>query len=162
MSRSSVNLALLGLGEHEQRVLVSAVSALAGPALLPADVRWSSASDADIVIVAVDRPEALHALAELDSRRPREQVRYASQPRSDADVVRPLRIQHLLGALQRAVEHTLQRQQQPAAEPSELPGKRQFYRGAEVAAAEGGDEAARAVVAEHAAPGKRIYRGRAY
>jgi len=163
MSRSTVNLALLGLGEHEQRVLVSAVSALAGPAVLSADVHWSSADEADVVIVAIDRPEAMQTLAELDKQRPREPVRYASHPREDADVVRPLRIQHLLRALQRAIEQ-IQQRSRPTPGPTEPVGRRQFYRGAEVTATAIGNaaEVTASTVTEGAVATKRMYRGRAY
>ncbi len=159
MSRPSVNLALLGLGEHEQRVLVSAVSALAGPTLLPAEVRWSSADEADVVIVAVDRPDAMRSLAELQLVRPREQVRYADLPRADADIARPLRIQQLLQALQRAIQQALEHARALPV-PVGSVGVRQYYRGAEIRTSEARDEVP--AMAESASPGKRMYRGRAY
>lgn len=104
-----VTVAWVGLDEADRRAVTSAISTLSAAHALPATLVWSDASDADIVVIDIDRDDAPQALDRLVEQAPRSVVRYSGQRAPQADVWRPIRVQGLRDALVRAIEDTLQR-----------------------------------------------------
>ncbi|WP_281784509.1 hypothetical protein [Sinimarinibacterium flocculans] len=167
MPRPSVTVALLGVGDHERRVLLAAISAVSGPALLPADLEWTKVDDAAIVVADVDHPLTAKTLEGLHQLRPREVIRFAGHLRVDVDIARPIRMQVLIQTLQGAIERALTRARADAEAAArqaaaQLSAKR-TYRGVAIDAPTSprtsGDEDS----ATDAAPKpKRTYRGQSY
>lgn len=165
MARPSVTVALLGVGEHERRVLLAAISAVSGPALLPADLEWTKVDDAAIVIADVDQPLTARTLDGLQQLRAREVIRFAAQPRTDVDIARPIRMQTLIQVLQSAIERALVRTRADAdaatrQAAAQLSAKR-TYRGVAVEAPST-PAASPEPVTEAAPKPKRTYRGQSY
>lgn len=164
MPRPSVTVALLGVGEHERRVLLAAVSAVSGPALLPADLQWTKVDDAAIVIADVDHPLTASTLEGLQQLRAREVIRFAAQLRADVDITRPIRMQALIQVLQAAIERALARTragaEAAARQAAAQLSARRTYRGAVVDAP---IPAETIEPATEAGPRpKRTYRGQSY
>ncbi len=178
MARPSVTVALLGVGEHERRVLLASISAVSGPALLPADLQWVKVDDAAIVIADVDHPLTARTLDGLQQLRAREVIRFAAQMRSDVDIARPIRMQALIQALQQAMQRILLRAEAEvalAAQQAAVQGSsRRTYRGAAlsppepaaptplVPAAMPSDASDAPAPADPPARPKRTYRGQSY
>jgi hypothetical protein len=167
MARPSVTVALLGVGEHERRVLLAAVSAVSGPALLPADLQWTKVDDAAIVIADVDQPLTASTIDGLQQLRPREIIRFAAQLRTDVDIARPIRMQALIQVLQTAIERAQTRARVDAEAAArqaaaQLSTKR-TYRGVAVdAPAPPASAEPAAETGRDAAKPRRTYRGQAY
>jgi hypothetical protein len=160
MARPSITVALLGVGEHERRVLLAAISAVSGP-LLPADLQWSKVDDAAIVIADVDQPLTARTLDGLQQLRAREVIRFAAQPRTDVDIARPIRMQTLIQVLHNAMLRALLLAQLEAQAAAAQLGSRRTYRG--VAVDTPATPAAATEPAAEAAPKpKRTYRGQSY
>ena len=136
MARPSVTVALLGVGEHERRVLLASISAVSGPALLPADLQWTKVDDAAIVIADLDHPLTASTLAGLRQLRALEVIRFAGQMRADVDIARPIRMQALIQVMQQAMQRVLQRTQAEAElaarQAAAQSNTRRTYRGAVV------------------------------
>jgi hypothetical protein len=160
MARPSITVALLGVGEHERRVLLAAISAVSGP-LLPADLEWTKVDDAAIVIADVDQPLTTRTLEGLQQLRAREVIRFAAQPRTDVDIARPIRMQTLIQVLQTAMQAALLRAQREAQTAAAQAGSRRTYRGVVIDAPT--TPAASPEPEPEAAPKpKRTYRGQSY
>lgn len=108
MKRATVRLALLHVRESERLPLISAVNSIHIAGLLSAALEWVRVDEADLLIADIDQPETEPTLRALQADRPRVRLRYASQRGGDAEITRPLRVQSLTDALQRAVEEVLQ------------------------------------------------------
>jgi hypothetical protein len=161
MARPSVTVALLGVGEHERRVLLAAISAVSGPALLPADLEWTKFDDAAIVIADVDQPLTARTLDGLQQLRAREVIRFAAQPRTDVDIARPIRMQALIQVLQNTMQAALLRAQREAQAAAVQAGSRRTYRGVVIDAP--ATPAASSEPGTEATPKpKRTYRGQSY
>lgn len=168
MKRRSIALALLGVGEHERRVLAAAINTVSGPAL-DADVHWSKLDLADVVIADVDHPNTVRTLEGLREFRSFELIRFAPQGRADVDLARPIRMQALIELLQRATENVVARERiearAVAAAAAQAHSTRRTYRGAALAAPDAAPapEApeAKAEVSVPVRP-RRTYRGQTY
>lgn len=166
MPRPIVSVALLGVGEHERRVLLAAFSAVSGPALLSADLQWGKVDDADIVIADVDHPHTPSTLDGLQQMRPREVIRFAAQARPDVDIARPIRMQSLLQILQAAIDRIQSRaqaesQSAAARHAAQMLGRR-AYRGVLVDTGEPSATPDSPAEPDISPKPKRTYRGQSY
>lgn len=110
-------MALLHVREAERVPLVSAVNSIHTAGLLSVAVEWTRVDDADLLITDNDQAETEPTFNALHAQRPRTRLRYSGQRGSEADITRPIRVQLLTEALQRAVEE-VQLRPPPTAEAS--------------------------------------------
>jgi hypothetical protein len=161
MARPSITVGLLGVGEHERRVLLAAISAVSGPALLPADLQWTKVDDAAIVIADIDHPLTTSTLDGLQQLRAREVIRFAAQLRTDVDIARPIRMQALIAVLHNAMQAALLRTQRDAQIAATQAGSRRTYRGVAVEAPAAPADATEPTAEAMPKP-RRTYRGQSY
>lgn len=161
MKRATVRMALLHVPEAERVPLVSAVNSIQTAGLLSAALEWTRVDDADLLITDEDQAETEPTFQALHAERPRTRLRYSGRRGTTAEIARPIRVQLLTDALQRAVDEVLARP--PTAAPDAKGMSALRYRGAEVARALlPGTAPATKDGDPPAPPPGRVYRGQRY
>ncbi len=148
----AVTVALVGLEAADRRAVTSAISTLSAAQALPATLTWAEEAVADIVVLNIDTDAAAQQLDRLMAETPRSVVRYSARRALQADVWRPIRVQGLRDALNRAVADTLER---PALVPSAATPNTATLRSRGAALL----QRASATATASSAPGQQMYRG---